>query len=439
MRIRFSATLLCLALTVSPAHAADTQWRAISGDASTRIDATGDLGEDASLRVTTAHNGGAMTVVDAAALRGHEVELSAELDARDGTSAFLWLRADGAERNLAFVNGADAPARTGDGPQNRRLRLYVPLASTSLALGVLNDAAGTTQLRALRLRPLPDQPSNVDASTVLKAMLDAAQAHALSTANVDWPALRSRLLTDARAGQPAGEAYAAFRDIARALGDRHSFATPLASTAEYAAKASPTAPIRSWARDGVGYVSIPGLRGTDATAGARFAHELCGALSALRGQATRGWIVDLRGNGGGNMWPMMSGIAPLLASDRPGSFRYADGRTTPWRVDRTPECAWTSDAPVAVLVGPGTASSGEAVAVAFRGRPRTRFLGAPTAGVSTSNEPFRLPDGGSVWITTSIDVDRTGLAHPDGLQPDEAAPAGDAAIDAALRWLADPR
>lgn len=436
--MRLLPALLCLTLFANPIRAAETRWGPIGGDTSTQVKASGDIrgADGATVRVQTTDHGGAMTVLDASALRGHEVALSAEIEASDGASAFLWLRADGDERNLAFLNGADAPVRTGEGPQRRRLQLYLPLASSSLALGVVQETAGSTLFRDMRVEILPDVPSKADARSVLSAMLDAAQTHALASSKVDWPGLRARLLSDALAGQPAGEAYTRFREIARALGDRHSFVTPPAATADYAAKAAPTAPVRAWARDGVGYVSVPGLRGTGASAAALFARDLCGTLSKLRPQVTLGWIVDLRGDSGGNMWPMLSGIKPLLDTDRAGSFRYGDGRLAPWRIEGVGGCDWASDAPVAVLIGRGTSSSGEAVAVAFRGRPRTRFFGAPTAGVSTSNEGFPLPDGGSAWITTSIDVDRTGTAYPAGLKPDEQAADGDAAVQAALHWLA---
>jgi C-terminal processing protease CtpA/Prc len=33
-----------------------------------------------------------------------------------------------------------------------------------------------------------------------------------------------------------------------------------------------------------------------------------------------GWIVDLRGNSGGNMWPMVAGIGPILGEGIIGHF-----------------------------------------------------------------------------------------------------------------------
>ncbi|TGQ64000.1 peptidase, partial [Mesorhizobium sp. M8A.F.Ca.ET.207.01.1.1] len=89
-----------------------------------------------------------------------------------------------------------------------------------------------------------------------------------------------------------------------------------------------------------------------------------------------GWIVDLRDNTGGNMWPMLLGVAPLLrvtpsADENVGTFAAADGPSL-WQL--TSSSVRLGDrvridlggpgyllkhpgAPVAVLTAPRTASS----------------------------------------------------------------------------------
>lgn len=96
--------------------------------------------------------------------------------------------------------------------------------------------------------------------------------------------------------------------------------------------------------------------------------------------------------------------------------------------------------PVAVLIDGGTGSSGEAVAIAFKGRAGTRFFGVPTAGVSTSNNGFRLPDQANLVITVGMDVDRTGERYALDVDPDETVPfeetaGGDNQLEAAIAWL----
>jgi C-terminal processing protease CtpA/Prc len=106
-----------------------------------------------------------------------------------------------------------------------------------------------------------------------------------------------------------------------------------------------------------------------------------------------------------------------------------------WRLAGTPE--------VAVLIDRSTGSSGEAIAVAFRGRPHTRFFGEHTQGSSTVNETFALSDGASMWLTIGVQADRAGKQYPSGLAPDVAVPSGNAilppaqdpVVQAALNWL----
>jgi C-terminal processing protease CtpA/Prc len=97
-----------------------------------------------------------------------------------------------------------------------------------------------------------------------------------------------------------------------------------------------------------------------------------------------------------------------------------------------------------VLYDGGTASSGEATAISFRGRANTRSFGSPTGGRSTANSTFTLSDGVRLLLTTATMVDRAGTRYGSKVVPDEpitaTTPFSPGAIDevvtAATRWLA---
>jgi C-terminal processing protease CtpA/Prc len=172
---------------------------------------------------------------------------------------------------------------------------------------------------------------------------------------------------------------------------------------------------------------------------AAFAASLPGIVATLDTNETCGWIVDLRHNIGGNMWPMIAGIGPVLGEGDVGGFLDADSAITMWyyaygaagvrapsgeqrvltQLSREPYRLASPGAPVAVLYGPVTASSGEALAVAFRGRPLARSFGQPTAGLSTANSTYRMSDGALLVITNAIDVDRDGDVYGKQLEPDQ--------------------
>ena len=97
----------------------------------------------------------------------------------------------------------------------------------------------------------------------------------------------------------------------------------------------------------------------------------------------------------------------------------------------------------AVLTDGATASSGEAIAVAFRGRVGARSFGEATWGVSTANARFFLPDNAAIFLTVSTMADRLGTLYGGTLVPDEVVPGGtktgdvatDAVLAAAVTWL----
>lgn len=156
------------------------------------------------------------------------------------------------------------------------------------------------------------------------------------------------------------------------------------------------------------------------------------------------------------MWPMLAVVGPLLGEGKVGMFRGADGGTSLWSIEhgapyRDGESAgWDdgraragSDPPVAVLTGSRTASAGEAIVVAFRGRSGTRFFGGPTGGVPTGNKAHRLSDGAMLILTEVESADRTGRTYNTAISPDEeigvgprpVGDRGDGALEAARGWL----
>lgn len=138
-------------------------------------------------------------------------------------------------------------------------------------------------------------------------------------------------------------------------------------------------------------------------------------------------VVDLRGNGGGDMGPMVAGLSPLLpdgtvlsfegpsfSSDVTVSGNAVMGGGTPVETSGGKRAL-----PVAVLVDGDTASSGEATMLAFRGLENSRSFGEPTAGYASANTVYDFPDGRSLMLTIAKDKARTGeVFNDEPIQPD---------------------
>lgn len=153
-------------------------------------------------------------------------------------------------------------------------------------------------------------------------------------------------------------------------------------------------------------------------------------------------VVDLRGNGGGDMGPMLAGLSPLLPDGDALFFHSAMG-DSPVTVDGTStsgggtslsvDAQKNTDIPIAVLVDAHTASSAEATMLAFKGLENAVSFGQPTAGYATANAVYDFPDSGSLMLTIAQDMDRNGEVYGD--EPVEPDHVVDDAAAAAQAWL----
>lgn len=153
----------------------------------------------------------------------------------------------------------------------------------------------------------------------------------------------------------------------------------------------------------------------------------------------RGVIIDLRGNQGGNMYPMIAAVHRFLPDDIILQLRTRrnDMKINVSYVMKVAGVAQQTsiDCPVALLTDEWTGSSGEAVLLCFRGLANARTFGAPTAGYASCNQPFNLPGGSKLVLTTGEDVARTGEVFcDDSIEPDMLT---EMPFEAALEWLSD--
>lgn len=183
-------------------------------------------------------------------------------------------------------------------------------------------------------------------------------------------------------------------------------------------------------------------------------------MARIERQPTCGWIIDLRSDLGGGTPPMLQAVGSLLANGRIFGFQSADGaetwatfraggfykggqpfwRSVPARPSPGPDL---SQMPVALLVGPDTASAAELAAISFIGRPATRLIGSATAGFTSANAFYELFDGYSLVLAESYEMDRAGTVYTGPIMPDEHVQPStvdfgtpeDATLNAAESWL----
>lgn len=320
----------------------------------------------------------------------------------------------------------------------RALRLS---ACAGLA-GVLVAGTGCTQSADQG----PGSGMSSGARSYLSAALDIMEENSLRRHEVDWFRVRRTAFSLAHSAQKSEDTYDAIRFAVNSLGGNHSFFfDPQRAKGEFEAPAKTFDGLQGRPLDGrIGYISLPGVRSQEAFA--EYVRQGRAAMAEADRERACGWVVDLREEDGGGMWAPLAVVGPILGDGNVGMFVGPDGRKSVWTIaggsPRDGEASWGKgtpvarpDAPVAVLTGKATASAGEAVAIAFRGRPDTRFFGQRTLGLTTGNFPHHLSDGAVLILTEGKDADRTGRIYDGPVPPDEEVPDGRDALEAAKNWL----
>lgn len=251
----------------------------------------------------------------------------------------------------------------------------------------------------------------------LDKAIQLAKERALRSSNVNWPAVESEARSTAlKQGEDA-----AIRWVVKALGDQHSSYIRSAPIAEPQGQVA-----------GVSVLAINSWKGS-ADAAKMAAKDVRYALASAVSNSQCGIILDFAQNSGGNMWPMLVGLSPLLTDGTLGGFRDSTGKISP--IEKKNGVIYMNGAPhsagatigattdnalkaIAIVVGPSTSSSGEITPLMFKGQSNVRFFGQPTSGHSTANSTVALPNGGVLNLTTAVTMDRTGQAYDGKIIPD---------------------
>lgn len=324
------------------------------------------------------------------------------------------------------------------------LRRSIPFLLAALFLSACEAAYHPTAI------PGSDARMSAQARRYVDSALYLMETYSLHKHQVDWRRFREETYMRADGAEVPAHTYPALAHALRSL-DEHSFFAPPSTAID--------PPSGFWPEmSGLvvggrfGIVRTQRYGGSDPDGHAQKYHDI---IRELDTGAVCGWVVDMAGNPGGNMWPMLAGVGPILGEGKSGTFIDADGVRTPWfyedgaagierrgqrvavtRVPR-PYTLRRPNPPVAVITGISTASAAEAVVIAFRGRPGSRSFGTMTAGLPTANTSYEMRDGAVVVLTTAWEADRNGVVYKGRIVPEEIVDGGGGeAGRAAVAWLA---
>ncbi len=303
---------------------------------------------------------------------------------------------------------------------------------------------------AIETKEFTSTPPSDEAKKYIDHFYKIVKTCSIYSKLIDWGSLETEvdfLLRGANTYEDAASVAVYVLGKLRAAGDNHSFIQPKA-TSEKATKMNLNTdqPHGKLLPNNIGYVYVPGYASLNDSVSKAFAKSIQDIIKDLDTKNNiAGWIVDLKGNTGGNMYPMITGLGPLTGNGTLGHFLTTTGKvSSSWmysngstRVVSIKNAYVLKDETkkVAVLIGPRTSSSGEMTTVSFIGKSNAKLFGQASGGYTTGNSLFKLKDGSTLALATSYISDRNDKPYYGKINPDVLVKEDEDILKVAEQWL----
>lgn len=283
------------------------------------------------------------------------------------------------------------------------------------------------------------KPVNKIAKRYLKQAIEITKTYSLFRDSIDWIKTENRMFELAQGAQSTKDCYPSMEYLIstlRAFGDNHSqFYVPLQNVKNKIENLDGREPSGKYLGNSIGYVMIPGFISINQKIANAFASKIQQIIKEIdTSNEVKNWIVDLRDNTGGNMYPMIAGLGPLLDEGTLGYFKHMnDKKMHTWKYKNgeailnqkvlckveKPYYLKNSNIRIIVLIGPNTKSSGEMTIISFMGKTNVTLIGQATGGYTTGNQSHTLSDGSILNLCSSFCYDRTLNRIIGKIQPQE--------------------
>jgi len=285
----------------------------------------------------------------------------------------------------------------------------------------------------------------------LQTAIEIIRENALNSDKINWDKALPEAMGFLEFASTTVDTYPIIKNLLKKLEDNHSyFKTPQKYKKDKFSTVEENDPITGkFLESKIAYLNIPYIRGYTDEKNLLYSTIIQDQIAALDSLEPIGWIVDLRENTGGNMWPMLAGLGPLLGEGILGYMSFLDEDISWIYKNGTigfdenilitlPDSGYVvsnPNLPIAVLIGDQTMSSGEAVTISFICNENAKLFGQPTQGLSTVNVSHKLSDGALIVLTEGIFTDRTGRKYGSEIEPDVLVENDEQTIDKAVEWI----
>lgn len=289
--------------------------------------------------------------------------------------------------------------------------------------------------------------------TYLDKSLEIIQANALNSNKINWSKLHKDVYEKASGATRYEDILSIYPYIFEQIDDHHGSLKYKGKTYGWNKQASvKVSNVISAATDkyvkvdakvigkDIGYILVPGNSDFGGKKMDSIIRNIKQAIARVHNKKIKGWILDLRVNTGGNMYPMIAGLTELIGDGNVGRFVTPSNKSEgEWIIknnmffvdtNKVSSIAYNGyrikqDIPLAVLISGNTASSGEMTAITTVGRKNSILIGEPSANYTTINQGFKLNAYSGLNLAVNYVSDRNGKVYYKQIEPDKLVKNGD--------------
>lgn len=239
-----------------------------------------------------------------------------------------------------------------------------------------------------------------------KIAIDIMDSKGYYADNEKWDVQKEKALKEIKTISEYEEAYPIIEKALKVAGGKHSFL--LTTVSEKKESLKDEMPVVEKI-DNIIIIKLPSIM--DAKKNGKEYSQI--VLEFLQNNKdAKGVILDLQGNTGGDMGPMVTSVSPLLPDGNILFFSNSKNEL-PIRLENglvsgggteivTDIVPFKLEIPVAILTNEMTGSSAEALLMSFMDLDRVKIFGKETAGYASANMSYFLFDGTTMFLTTAF-------------------------------------
>ncbi len=170
----------------------------------------------------------------------------------------------------------------------------------------------------------------------LNEVFEIIEKNSINKDSIDFQRIKKVAYAKLKDTDSIEDCYPIIQSILKDLGDNHS----LFMSREQVNKWQSTSLVNDYQKlitfsgkllnENIGYINMKGFSSGDSISIQKYADSLQNQIKSIDNKNLNGWILDLRENTGGNCWPMLTGIGPLLGNGICGFFIDNIGQKSSW-------------------------------------------------------------------------------------------------------------